>query len=72
MTMGQRLQEERKTSKLTLEAISETLDISYQAYRKFEKDLCYPSVETLIKIAKMYNLSTDYILGLTDDKRKYW
>ncbi len=72
MTIGQRLQAERKISQMTLEKISETLDISYQAYRKFEKDICYPSVETLIKIAKMYNLSTDYILGLTEDKRKYW
>lgn len=72
MTIGQRLQAERKILQMTLEQISESLDISYQAYRKFEKDICYPSVETLIKIAKMYNLSTDYILGLTEDKRKYW
>lgn len=72
MTTGERLYQERKASKITLEKIAETLDISYQAYRKFEKNICYPSAETLIKIAKMYNLSTDYILGLTEDKRKYW
>lgn len=72
MTTGERLTIERKNSKLTLEKISEILGISYQAYRKFEKDICYPSAETLISIAKMYNLSTDYILGLTEDKRKYW
>ncbi len=72
MTIGERLYEERKLSKLTLESISEKLGISYQAYRKFEKGICYPSCQTLIEIAKMYNLSTDYILGLTNDKRKYW
>lgn len=72
MTLGERLYNERKQSNLTLEKISEILDISYQAYRKFEKDICCPSVITLVKIAKLYNLSTDYILGLTDDKRKYW
>lgn len=72
MTTGERLTLERKNSSLTLEKISEILGISYQAYRKFEKDICYPSAETLIAIAKMYNLSTDYILGLTEDKRKYW
>ena len=71
MTTGQRLEQERKRSKLTLEKISEIIGISYQAYRKIEKDLNMPSAETLIAIAKMYNLSTDYILGLTDDKRKY-
>ncbi len=72
MTTGERLEAERKQSKLTLEAIQDILGISYQAYRKFEKDICYPKVDTLIKIAKMYNTSTDYILGLTNDKRKYW
>ena len=72
MTTGQRLEQERKRSKLTLEKISEIIGLSYQAYRKIEKDLNMPSAETLIAIAKMYNLSTDYILGLTDDKRKYW
>lgn len=72
MTMGDRLYSERKNSKLTLEKISEKIGISYQAYRKFEKNICNPSCETLVEIAKMYNISTDYILGLTEDKRKYW
>lgn len=72
MTTGQRLEAERKRTKITLEKISEIIGISYQAYRKIEKDMNMPSCETLIAIAKMYNLSTDYILCLTDDKRKYW
>lgn len=68
MTIGERLTAARKESGLTLEKISEILDISYQAYRKYEKNLCYPSVEVLIKISKMYGISTDYILGLSEDK----
>lgn len=72
MTTGERLYNERKEKKITLEKISEILDISYQAYRKFEKDICFPSAETLKSIAKMYGVSTDYILCLTEDKRKYW
>ncbi len=68
MTIGDRLTAARKESGLTLEKISEILDISYQAYRKYEKDLCYPSVEVLIKISKMYGISTDYILGLSEEK----
>ena len=68
MTIGERLTAARKESGLTLEKISEILDISYQAYRKYEKDLCYPSVEVLIKISKMYGISSDYILELTEKK----
>ena len=68
MTIGERLTAARKESGLTLEKISEILDISYQAYRKYEKDMCYPSVEVLIKISKMYGISSDYILGLSEKK----
>lgn len=72
MTTGERLYNERKRSKMTLEQIADYLNISYQAYRKYEKDICFPSAENLKLIAKMYQVSTDYILCLTDDRRKYW
>lgn len=72
MTTGQRLYNERKNKKITLEKISEIIGISYQAYRKFEKNICLPSSTTLKKLAELYDVSCDYILGLTDDKRKYW
>lgn len=67
--LGDRLYVARLESGLTLEKIAEILDISYQAYRKFEKNICYPKVETLMKIAEMYNLSIDYLLGYTNDKK---
>ena len=72
MTTGERLYNERKNKKITLEKISEIIGISYQAYRKFEKDICLPSSATLKKLAKLYDVSCDYILGLTDDKSKFW
>lgn len=68
--LGKRLYEARKQSGLTLENISDNLQISYQAYRKFEKGVCFPKVETLMKIAEMYGLSVDYLLGYIDDPRK--
>lgn len=69
MTIGDRLYLLRKDSRLKLEEIEESIGVSYQAYRKYENNICNPSVDTLIKIAKMFNISTDYILGLTDEKR---
>ena len=70
MTIGERLYSLRKESKLKLEEIEETIGVSYQAYRKYENNICNPSVDTLIKIAKMFNVSTDYILGLSEEKRQ--
>lgn len=70
MTTGERLTAARKKSRLTQEQISEILGITYQAYWKYEKDICYPSADILIKISKMYGISTDYILGLTDEQNQ--
>lgn len=68
--LGERLQIARLERKITLEKIAETIEISYQAYRKIEKGLNNPSLETLMKIAEMYDLSIDYLLGYTDEKKK--
>ena len=66
---GERIHIARLESKMTLEQISEKIGISYQTYRKIEKGLNNPSFETMIKIAEMYNLSIDYLLGYTNEKK---
>ncbi len=66
---GRRIYEARIESGLTLEKISEILGISYQAYRMIEKEQNKPKFETLIRIAEMFNLSIDYILGYSNEKR---
>jgi len=38
----------------------------------FENGQKMITVDRLIKLAKFYNVSTDYILGLTDSKNKEW
>lgn len=29
-------------------------------------------IDCIIKLCKHFNVSSDYVLGLTNDKRKYW
>ncbi len=36
--------------------------------RRYERGEAEPSLETLIKIADYYHVSTDYLLGRTDQK----
>lgn len=41
-----------------------------EVYRRYEAGLREIPVWALIKLSELYNVSTDYILGLTDDPRR--
>ena len=49
--------------------IANLLGISQQYYSKYELGSFTIPTEQLIKLAKFYNVSIDYIVGLTDDKK---
>lgn len=43
-----------------------------QAYQRYEAGRALMPIHLLIKVAIYYNVSLDYLCGLTDDKRKFW
>ena len=49
--------------------IANTLKITQQQYSLYEKGIRDIPVDLLIKLSKFYNVSTDYILGLTNYKK---
>lgn len=52
----------------TQEYVAERLNIAREVYRRYEKGTRTIPVDCLIKLAKLYNTSTDYLLGLTNKK----
>lgn len=52
-------------------AIASYLGCSAQAISQYRTGASRPSLENIVRIAKFYGVSTDYILGLTDDKPPY-
>ena len=48
--------------------IAKILNVSQQYYSQYEIGHYTFNVEHIIKLAKFYNVSTDYILGLSDNK----
>ncbi len=64
--LGKRLKELRSSRKLTQTEIAEKLGITRGTYAHYEIDKRQPDYETLKKIAKYYDVNTDYLLGLTD------
>lgn len=69
--MSQRLKELREHNNISQNEIAKILNIKQQQYSRYEKDLNKISLKYLILLAKYYNTSTDYILGITNEKTPY-
>lgn len=61
----QRLLELRKLNKLTQINIAEYLNISQPSYIRYENGSAEPSYENLVKLADLFDVTTDYLLGRT-------
>ena len=61
-----RIKELRKEKHFTQIRLSIELEVSQEAISAYEKEKYYPSVETLLKLSKIFNASIDYILGFSD------
>ena len=64
--LGDRLKSLRKNAKLTQEQIAGMLGIDRSTYAYYETNKTSPSIPYLIIISKLYCLTVDELLGLTD------
>ena len=62
MTMGEKLVELRKKAGWSQEELSERLDVSRQSISKWEGDLAFPTVDKLLELSRLFDVSTDYLL----------
>lgn len=67
--IGERLAELRKDKKLSQKDLAEKLSISIYTVSSYERDNSTPDDEMKIKIAKFFNISLDYLLGLINEER---
>lgn len=66
MTVQESLKRTRLAAGMTQKQVATQLGITQQSYRVYE-DKSSPSADTIIKLSKLYGVSADYLLGLTDD-----
>lgn len=66
-----RLKEIREDRDYKQSDIAKVLGTTQQQYSKYELGIQVISVERLVKLAKFYNTSVDYLLGLTNERRIY-
>ena len=61
----------REDADLTQADVAKVLNCTQASYSYYEIGRCDIPTVTLIKLAKYYRTSTDYLLGLTDNKNPY-
>ena len=66
-----RIRNLREDSDKTQREVSEYLFCDQSLYSKYERGVRDVPVDVVIKLAELYGTSTDYILGLTNEKRPY-
>ena len=62
----QRIAQLRKKDHITQFKLAEKLGISQQTVSKYERGLIEPDINTLITLAYIFNVSVDYLLGITN------
>lgn len=60
------IRELREDNDLTQQEIADILGTTQQVYSRYEKGINEMPVRHIITLCKYYNISADYILGLTD------
>ena len=66
-----RLRDLREDRDLSQEQVASFLGMKQPQYSRYERGLRDVPTDVLIRLAKFYNTSTDYILGLTNDSAPY-
>ena len=67
--MYKRIRELREENKLLQKNLAEYLHCSQVAYSRYELGARDIPTEVLIKLAGFYNISVDYLLGLSDNRK---
>ncbi len=70
MAKYQRIRDMREDADLSQAKLGEILHISQRSYSHFETGTRSLPVDVLIKLADFYEVSVDYLLERTDDKRR--
>lgn len=63
MTLGERIQQLRKSVGLSQEQLADMAGVSRQAISKWETDQSAPEIEKLLSLSKVFSVSTDELLG---------
>lgn len=62
MTIGERIYELRRQRYVSQEELADIMQVSRQSVSKWETDQSYPELDKIAKLAKYFDVSTDYLI----------
>lgn len=65
--MGERLKQLRIENGLKLKDVAAALNVTIRSINRYEDGTREPSIDMLVRFCKLYDVSADYLIGLTDD-----
>lgn len=68
MNMGDKLKSLRLEKKLTQKQVADRIGLAISAVSSYESGCRYPSYEVLVQLARIFHVTTDYLLGMTDKR----
>ena len=70
-TFGERLKTLRIESKATQKHMAQKFNITERAYQRYEGNQSTPNYSTLLALVDYFNVSLDYLVGRSDDPKRY-
>lgn len=67
MKIGQKIKELRLEKEITQASLAKHIGVTQKAVDFWEKNINEPKATYIINIAKFFNITTDYLLGIEDE-----
>lgn len=64
--VGIKLKERRQQLNMTQRDVAKAIDVAQPVYQRFEKGIFECNYTQLVALCKLFDISADYLLGLTD------
>lgn len=68
VNMGEKLKSLRTKKNLTQKQVADRIGLAISAVSSYESGSRYPSYDVLVRLAHIFHVSTDYLLGMTDKR----
>ena len=68
VNMGEKLKSLRIEKNLTQKQVADRIGLAISAVSSYESGTRYPSYDVLVKLARIFPVSTDYLLGITNTR----